>query len=185
MPSNEEKRSGCFPRLNSYWCCCCIPLRPGVKLSTWMIIISIIVSMIYNMIKNGFDFGLVVIYIIYFIVLISLILLLIGIHKVNLPFMKQFKVVFFLFLVFQVVLMIIDLHRRFSDKKFYTTINGKQYEHIEPNTLGWFKKLLLICLAIINFLILLYYYVATCSYIEEVEDDVKDYVNNRRLESRK
>jgi len=31
----------CCPRLSNYWCCCCLPLKPAVKLCTWMMIVNI------------------------------------------------------------------------------------------------------------------------------------------------
>ncbi|KAG4104277.1 hypothetical protein H8356DRAFT_1419716 [Neocallimastix lanati (nom. inval.)] len=172
----------CCPRLTNYWCCCCLPLKPAVKLCTWMMIIFLIISLIFNIIFFGISFGSILSYIVYIIVIISLITLLIGISKVNLPFMNQFKIVFLLFLVFQTVMMIWDLKKKFEDRIVYSNVNGKQYKHTIPSEYGTFKKILLIILAIVDFLIMLYYYIATCSYIEEVEENVEDIEKSRRLE---
>lgn len=68
--------------------------------------------------------------------------------------MKQFKIVFLLFLIFQTILMIWDMIRKFEDRVVYTTINGKQYEHTIPNDMSTFKKILYIVFAIVDFLIL-------------------------------
>jgi len=173
------------PRLRNYWCCCCLPLKPAVKLCTWMMIIFLILTLIFNLIFYGFSFAMIISYIIYIIVIISLILLLIGIHKVKMSFMKQFKLVFLLFLIYQTIMMIWDLKRKFEDRIVYSTDNNKQYKHTIPSEYSTLKKILLIILAIINFCIMFYYYIATCSFIEEVEEDVEDIENNRRLESRK
>ncbi|OUM56783.1 hypothetical protein PIROE2DRAFT_18468 [Piromyces sp. E2] len=87
----------------------------------------------------------------------------------NLVFMKQFKLVFFLFLLFQTFLMIYDIIHRFKDTVEKRIINGKEYEISIKNDLSTFLKILLIILAIINFCILVGYYYATCKYIKLVE----------------
>jgi len=74
--------------------------------------------------------------------------------KDNIPFMKQFKVVFLLFLIFQTFLMIYDIINRFKDTVIYSEIAGKKIEHTVKNDLSTFIKILLIILAIVNFIIL-------------------------------
>jgi len=68
--------------------------------------------------------------------------------------MKQFKVVFLLFLIFQTFLMIYDIINRFKDTVIYSEIAGKKIEHTVKNDLSTFIKILLIILAIVNFIIL-------------------------------
>jgi len=68
--------------------------------------------------------------------------------------MLQFKPVFIVFLIFQIVLMVIDIVKRFQDTVVQNVINGKTYEHTVKNNLSAFIKILLIILAILNVIIL-------------------------------
>ncbi|ORX56638.1 hypothetical protein BCR36DRAFT_402615 [Piromyces finnis] len=177
---DDNEESGCCS-LNNCLFCCCLPLKPSIVITTISIIVSLIIAIILNIIFYDFSIWMLFIFIIYIIVIISLIVLLIGIHKDNLPFMKQFIPVFFLFLIFQTFLMIYDIIQRFKDTVVYNTINGKQYEHTIKNDLSTFIKILLIILAIINIIIMVGYYYATCKYIKLVESgEAGEY--ERRLE---
>jgi len=178
----DEESNSC---IHDCLCCCCLPQKPSVTITTITIILSLIIAIIINLIFYGFKGLMVFIYIIYIIVIISLIALLIGIYKVNKPFMKQFKVVFFLFIIFQTVLMIYDIILRFKDTIETQYYGGKKIEHVVKSNLSTFLKIIIVILAIINFIILICYYIATCKYIDIVERDAEDIDRRRRLEERR
>jgi MFS family permease len=181
---DDDEKSGCCS-LNNCLFCCCLPLKPSIVITTISIIISLIIAIILNLIFYDFNIWMFFIFVIYIIVIISLIVLLIGIHKDNIPFMKQFKVVFLLFLIFQTFLMIYDIINRFKDTVIYSEIAGKKIEHTVKNDLSTFIKILLIILAIVNFIILVGYYYATCKYISLVESGEAGEYERRLEENRK
>jgi len=180
----DDEDNGCCS-INNCLFCCCLPLKPSITITTISIIISLIIAIILNIIFYDFSIWMLFIFIIYIIVIISLIVLLIGIHKDNIPFMKQFKPIFLLFLIFQTFLMIYDIIQRFKDTVVYNTINGKKYEHTVKNDLSTFLKILIIILAIINFIILVGYYYATCKYIKMVQSGEADEYARRLEEGRR
>ncbi|ORX84931.1 hypothetical protein BCR32DRAFT_265970 [Anaeromyces robustus] len=176
-----------FPKLGR--CCYCLSDKASVIVSTLLVLVWLVLSNIY--LSKVDVYGILEI-IAAVITAISLILLLIGVNKVNLTFLRQFKYVFLIYIVALFLIVILYLTRLFSDsfrqkgvaelkkKPNYSNKSNKGVEHIFTYT--W---ILSTSIRIIILILIIFYYFVTCSYIEDVEQRVGEEYSIRDFENSK
>ncbi|ORX54327.1 hypothetical protein BCR36DRAFT_410861 [Piromyces finnis] len=132
------------------------------------------------------------------ILIVSLVLLIIGILKAKLIFLSQFKIVFLLYIIFYLIyniFSIISMNNNaeeivnilVKDKSFNDLIinNNIDEEDFKSSMLSSIKNSFTfeIFYSIIICALYAYYYVATCSLAEDIEESVYEEIDTRNLEN--
>ncbi|KAG4104266.1 hypothetical protein H8356DRAFT_1303972 [Neocallimastix lanati (nom. inval.)] len=197
-----------FPRVGKCCCCCCCEPKVSVIVCTIIFIIwygfgVLFAGIVFNaidkynttsdsIISKGFI-------LLNACALISTILLLIGIIKRNITFMKQFKIVYLIYIICQIFNLVYNIYLYNDDEYIENTIkimkenNKKNNSQImkENNIQNNSQKIYeipdeLYRRAIensMNNFIIVYYYLSTCSYIEDIEEIANKESYSRQLEN--
>ncbi|KAG4104263.1 hypothetical protein H8356DRAFT_1371320 [Neocallimastix lanati (nom. inval.)] len=192
-----------FPRVGKC-CCCCEP-----KVSVLVCTIIFIIWLGLGIFISGISLGIIGEYksttvnimskvstVIDICGLISLILLLIGIEKRNTTFLNQFKIVFLIYVIsqlfgytYRIYLYNTDEFIEESIKTMKETYNKYTTSILFDMPDEYFRSTLkrsinyYIVEAIIIFALIVYYYLSTCSYIEDVEESLNEENDTRKLEN--
>ncbi|KAL6600281.1 hypothetical protein U3516DRAFT_844804 [Neocallimastix sp. 'constans'] len=184
-----------FPRIGR--CCCCFSPEMSVTVSSIILIVLLILCIIYSI---SFNIGMmdttsiIIDYTVIVCVIISLIVLVIGVKKSKSSFMKQFRIVFLLDLVYEIYGIITYFIKVNSDefiqetlkimKDSYKTMNMENQlsEEMLINNIKRSFRVAMIEYIIIS-IIMIYYYLSTCSYIEDVKEKQFEEKDIRNLEN--
>ncbi|ORX56635.1 hypothetical protein BCR36DRAFT_409827 [Piromyces finnis] len=190
-----EKERRIYPKIGQCCCCCCLSPESSFSMCNALMIIYLLGSPIvmyileFN-IKNIFNISLLVCFSISVIAAVSIIMLTIGASKVNLSHMNQFKIVFLIYILLILASSIVTFCQSFNETYLENGLieyrKEKNYNHMKDNEVkDYIKKNSLIMSGIIFglFLVLAYYYLCTCSYIEDIESNIKEEFNIRKMES--
>jgi len=208
----EYKRH--YPRIGQCVCCCCCTPDTSVKIATAILLIANALTILVS-IKNypildqlSFDetvkiFNYVSL-VMSIIVCISYILLLVGIDRINFFCLNQFKFVYLIYLLFCLASSIYTYTLIYNEdyrkqqieiiKEEYSNSDLlKSYEFTTDELSDSIRRSATSTLAgcIVGILILAYYYLTTCSYIEDLEEkavaenDVRDVENNEKVDDNK
>jgi len=203
MADNKSGFKRRFPKVGK--CCCCFEPKISVFVCTIIFIIllglevffsGISLSIIGEYIFTSTNIISKVFMILDICLLISLILLLVGIEKRNTTYMNQFKIVLFIYLVCDLLGFAYNIYLYNTDEYIEESIKTMKETYKNFNT-PVFKDMpddfyrrsvkrstnYYIVEAIIIFALIVYYYLSTCSYIEDVEENLNDENDARKLEN--
>jgi glucan phosphoethanolaminetransferase (alkaline phosphatase superfamily) len=203
MASTKTDFKRRFPKVGRC-CCCCAP-----KVSVYVCTIILIVFYVIGIFFSGLSLNKFGTYtssvtnilskvelVVPICVTISLILLLIGIEKRNKVFMNQFKIVFFIYLIYSLFSFIYGIYLFNNDeyvkesiktlKNTYKEANmpnlselpDEFYQNSIKNSMKFY-----IVEVIVIYALFVYYYLSTCSYIEDIEEGANDENDIRNLEN--
>ncbi|KAG4104627.1 hypothetical protein H8356DRAFT_1303488 [Neocallimastix lanati (nom. inval.)] len=180
------KKGKFFPRINKCILCCGLDFETSIKVCTIIMTVLSIISA-YGSMKAINSYFSVLIYI---IVSISLIFLTIGLYKNKVSYMNQFIYVFLVYLIILTIAVvgIIGIY-------IYFVLNyGKIYDYIEraynflAESADTEQSSLIVTVGIyiavfvIYYILQIYYYIVTGSYIQRVKEELKDGEYNRKIE---
>jgi len=129
--------------------------------------------------------------------LISYFLLLIGINKVNFAFLNQFKIFYIFFLIYDIYSAVVNGFLLSNDKYIDKMVELTKYQYIDivyaedvdmVNEEEKVKDLIKssgrtsLFFSFVFFILILYYYLTTCSYIEDIEEKEIEDNEARNLE---
>lgn len=201
MTINKNHFKRRFPKMGKCVCCCCCDPEMSVKIGAFIIFVYLGISGIfdygysskYEYINSFYNdivlyTGITVI----IITCISLFLLINGINKVKNLYLNQFKYVFIIFLLY-FIFMGVNKSIVFFDEK-YIEFKMKQLKIFNKSNVSYSNNQIRNEIIIINyvtliiyafiFIVMVYYYLTTCSFIEDlqeetmIEDDYRDIENN-------
>eukprot|EP00833_Pecoramyces_ruminatium_P000032 jgi/Orpsp1_1/1174064/evm.model.c7180000048794.1 len=169
----KQQKSGFvrhFPKINFCFPCCCGSFGTGVKIAVIIITFFCALSVfddINNTNSNEFSLLSLVIDV---IILIIQILLCFGVFNKNVSLFKPFKIVYGIYIIFDIaaVIMFVGFNISLGINEIVNSDLGSEGE-------GLFIFLLIY---IIVFGINIYYYLAVCSYMEDIKEDL--YIANQQ-----
>jgi len=208
----SEKNAGTFkrryPKVGK--CCCCCGSKESVMICTviallfevYGILTSLINSSEEKEIMNTFNtFFKIIAYVSKVVsaaAIISYILLLFGISKVKFPFLTQFKIFYIFYLIYYIFSIIITGVLMFDDEyvnkiveytkkktqEIYSTSYMNQSQVSDSQLRDTVKSTasLTILFSCFIFLLYLYYYLSTCTFIEDLEEKAIEEDETRNLE---
>ncbi|ORX65300.1 hypothetical protein BCR32DRAFT_297771 [Anaeromyces robustus] len=184
---NDYKRH--FPRIGKCFLCCCCDSEMAVNAGAVLLLVYIGIMLVFNYgylpinentnnlfinIMNYVDEAVNI------IACISLLLLLIGIKKVKNLFMNQFKIVFLLYWICEIVLYSIVIKFYFSEeyinsqieikKQQYKNENFNTYDNNKIKTHVMKTTYISLFILFVLYMLMLYYYLTTCSFIEDLQE---------------
>lgn len=209
MGANNNGFKRRFPKMGKCICCCCCNPEESVKTGTIILLILTALGLVlefglfpsykqsydsmYYSINNyvGIAFSIILV--------ISLFLLYLGIKKVNNLYLNQFKIVFLVYLVYEIISFFIALKIYYSEdyietqvqilkeqnEQFQEYFNGYTYVQDEDKLRQQVKQTTAstIFSLIITFGVMVYYYLTTCSFIEDLQEEAYEEDDIRVLES--
>eukprot|EP00833_Pecoramyces_ruminatium_P005218 jgi/Orpsp1_1/1179250/evm.model.c7180000068609.1 len=202
---NNGKFKRHFPKLGKCVCCCCCSLETSVKVCTYIVIVLVLLALSsdasslssfdevkFNFIEKLLTYISLVLYV---VVCVSLILLRIGISKIKIPFLDQFKYIFLPYVIFSLLSIIYSFSLVYNDEYMKKEVNKLKNEYkelgletemdtsyealsksVKNDTLG------ALGIAIVIYGLLAYYYFVTCSFIEDLEEGALGEKDFRKLE---
>ncbi|ORX64657.1 hypothetical protein BCR32DRAFT_297989 [Anaeromyces robustus] len=208
MAYNKKEFKRYYPRVGKCLCCCCLSPERSAEVTTFIVLIIMGLGALFeygiipynenNYINSEIAYNNII-RIIDIIPCISLLLLIIGIYSVNRILLNQFKIIFLLFLIYEAVSIVYILKLYFSDKYMNEQFElfKSQYEFNGVNLEGMtytdeeIKSKVIdsiyssVTIITVTYLLLIYYYLTTCNFIEDLEEDDVINKNFRALENNK
>jgi len=179
-----------FPKIGQCLCCFNFSSYTSFIVSTFIVIVFTSLEflvclyyVIYNHDRYYIFIGLVAL-----IAIISNILLLIGAKKKNRIYMRQFMIVYFLYLAVATLGTIRLIGRMYlynNNEEFYkeqndlfivsNKNNGYYSTYNDEQIKGYYQNqyFIRIILSIVFLIIVIFYYMINCSYIETIEENIK------------
>jgi len=184
-------------------CICCYRLSKSkaVKVNTYLFIIYFIISSGFLLLQFDTSTESIVELFCALIAIVSLILLLIGIYKLNKSFLKQYKIVYIIIIIIGLIVEIIGFINSFKEFKNpeYEAKIQAEYDDVDyykthpellekvsvKDTVSFNKKLLTVTAIFIIVLntLNIYYYITTYVYINELNEEIMEMDETKKLES--
>jgi len=208
MTKNSENYKRNYPKFGP--CCFCCSKRTSALTSTAILLILEVVGTIYDLASSQYStlisYNTIVKVLTYItlgfsiIIAISYILLLFGFSNRKSFCLNQFKIIYLIYLIYcignsiyQIILFYDNKYVEYyvktileEQKESFKTFEINEYSFMSENEIRRsFEtgRVYGIFAAIVSFIILIIYYLATCSYIEDLEEEAFEEKQSRNLEN--